>query len=389
MIEIEGKFASAKIFTVDDSEDAIDAHALAQVRMLCDTEACEGSKIRVMPDVHAGKVGPIGLTMTLGDRVMPSLIGNDIGCGVTQVEFGKGLPLDFAKLDKEVHKRIPAGSSIHSGISERAHDDGEDLLESLHCVEHVQVERALRSLCTLGGGNHFIEMGRSDDTGTIALTVHSGSRNLGQQVFDWYMKAGQRELKARGIDVPYEMTWLDDDLGEQYLEDVKTVCAYAKLNRELMIREIVKGMKWKKRLVAKGGELLDCPHNFVGEDGILRKGAISAREGERLLVPINMRDGIIMATGKGNLDWNCSAPHGSGRLFKRGEVANYHTVSEFKREMKGVWSSCIAASTLDESPFAYRGLSQIEAVIGQTVTIDVDTPIFKPIYSFKACEAAK
>lgn len=389
MLEIEGKYASAKIITVDDSEDAIDAHALAQVRMLCDTEACEGSKIRVMPDVHAGKVGPIGLTMTLGDRVMPSLIGNDIGCGVTQIEFGKGLPLDFAKLDKEVRKRIPAGSSIHLGISERAHDDGEDLLESLHCVEHVQVERVLRSLCTLGGGNHFIEMGRSDDTGTIALTVHSGSRNLGQQVFDWYMKAGQRELKECGIDVPYEMTWLEGDLRQQYLEDVKTVCAYARLNRELMIREIVKGMKWKKHLVAKGGEPLDCPHNFVGEDGILRKGAISAREGERLLVPINMRDGIIVATGRGNPDWNCSAPHGSGRLFKRSEVANHHTVSEFKREMKGIWSSCIAASTLDESPFAYRDLSQIEVVIGQTATIDVDTPVFKPIYSFKACEAAK
>ena len=389
MLEIEGEYASARIFTVDDSEDAIDAHALAQVRMLCDTEACEGSKIRMMPDVHAGKVGPIGLTMSLDDKVMPTLIGNDIGCGVTQARFGKGLPLDFVKLDKEVRKRIPSGSSIHSGVSERAQDEGKDLLKALHCVEHVQVERALRSLCTLGGGNHFIEMGRSDGTGTIALTVHSGSRNLGQQVFDWYMKAGQRELKACGIDVPYEMTWLEGDLREQYLEDVKTVCAYARLNRELMIREIVKGMKWKKHLAARDGEPLDCPHNFVGEDGILRKGAISAREGERLLVPINMRDGIIMATGKGNADWNCSAPHGSGRLFKRSEVANHHTVSEFKREMKGIWSSCIAASTLDESPFAYRDLAQIEAVIGQTATIDVGTPIFKPIYSFKACEAAK
>ena len=389
MLEIEGKYASAKIFTVDDSEDAVDAHALAQVRMLCDTDACEGSKIRVMPDVHAGKVGPIGLTMTLGDKVMPALIGNDIGCGVTQVRFDKGLPLDFAKLDKEVRKRIPAGSSIHSGISERAQDKGEDMLEALHCVEHVQMERALRSLCTLGGGNHFIEMGQGDGIETIALTVHSGSRNLGQQVFDWYMKAGQRELKECGIDVPYEMTWLEGDLRQQYLEDVKTVCAYARLNRELMIREIVKGMKWKKYLVAKGGEPLDCPHNFVGKDGILRKGAISAREGERLLVPINMRDGIIVATGRGNPDWNCSAPHGSGRLFKRSEVANHYTVSEFKREMKGIWSSCIAASTLDESPFAYRDLSQIEVVIGQTATIDVDTPVFKPIYSFKACEAAK
>lgn len=389
MIEIEGTFTSAKIFTVDDSESAIDAHALAQVRMLCDTEACKGSKIRVMPDVHAGKVGPIGLTMTLGDKVMPALIGNDIGCGVTQVKFGKGLPLDFAKLDKEIRKRIPSGSSIHSNVSARAQDNGATLFDALHCVEHVQTERALRSLCTLGGGNHFIEMGRSDNTGTIALTVHSGSRNLGQQVFEWYMKAGQRELKARGIDVPYEMTWLEGELGEQYLEDIRKVCAYAKLNRELMVREIVKAMKWKKHLLAKGGEPLDCPHNFVGEDGILRKGAISAREGERVLVPINMRDGIIMATGKGNPDWNCSAPHGSGRLFKRTEVANHHTVSEFKREMKGIWSSCIAASTLDESPFAYRDLGQIEAVIGQTAEIDQVALVFKPVYSFKACEVGK
>ncbi|WP_251198351.1 RtcB family protein [Anaerotardibacter muris] len=389
MIEVTGDFTSAKIFTVDDSETAIDAHALAQVQMLCDTEACAGSKVRVMPDVHAGKVGPIGLTMTLPAKIMPALIGNDIGCGVAQMRFTKSLPLDFVKLDKEIRKRIPSGSAIHGHVSDRAETPGRDLLNSLHCIDHIQGERALKSLCTLGGGNHFIEMGRSDTSGIIALTVHSGSRNLGQQVFDWYMKAGQKRLRAKGLEIPYEMTWLDGELATQYLEDIQAVCAYAKLNRKLMIKEIVKAMKWKKHVLSKDEELIDCPHNYVAEDGVLRKGAISALEGEQVLIPINMRDGIIAAVGKGNPDWNCSAPHGSGRIFKRSEVSSHHTVSEFKREMKGVWSSCIAVSTLDESPFAYRRLEQIKEALGDTVALDMSVGILKPIYSYKACEVDK
>lgn len=389
MIELDGKFTNAKVFTVDNADDAIDVHALAQVQMLCDTEACEGSKIRVMPDVHAGKVGPIGLTMTLHSKIMPALIGNDIGCGVTQIRFAKNVPLDFTKLDKEIRKRIPSGSSIHASVLPRVESAGRMLLESLHCFEHIQVERALRSLCSLGGGNHFIELGQSEATGEIVLTVHSGSRNLGQQVFDWYMRAGQKELKAHGLEVPYEMTWLDGNLMNQYIKDVRTVCAFAKLNRESMIQEIVKAMKWKKHIATADGGMLDRPHNFIGDDGILRKGAISAHEGERVLIPINMRDGILVGIGKGTSDWNCSAPHGSGRLFKRSEVAYYHTVSEFKRVMKGVWSSCIVASTLDESPFAYRGLEQIEGAIRETIELDPKSCVLKPIYSFKACEVGK
>lgn len=386
MIEIVGTYAEAKIFVEDDTDASIDAHALAQVQMICDTEACEGAKIRVMPDVHAGKVGPIGLTMTVGSKIMPALIGNDIGCGVTQARFAGNVQLDFPKLDKEIRTRIPSGSSVHKESLLQAQDAGVELLDRLHCASHVQRDRALRSLGTLGGGNHFIELGRNDELGVIALTVHSGSRNLGQQVYEWYMKAGQKELKARGVEVPYEMTWLEDELMEQYIDDVRTVCAYARLNRELMIRAVIKAMKWKKHLVSKGDDLIDCPHNFVGEDGVLRKGAISAHEGAQVLIPINMRDGILMATGKGNPDWNCSAPHGSGRILKRSEVANRHTVSEFKREMKDVWSSCIAASTLDESPFAYRGLEQIENAISEAASFELDDPVLKPIYGFKACE---
>lgn len=389
MIEIKGEYATANIYVEEDTGAPIDEHALAQISMLCNTEACEGSKIRVMPDVHASKVGPIGLTMTVGAKVMPALIGNDIGCGVTQLRFSKNMALDFPKLDKEIRMRIPSGSSVHAQPLSRAEIEGGELLDRLHCEPHIQKDRALRSLGTLGGGNHFIELGRSDELGEVALTVHSGSRNLGQQVYEWYMKTGHEELKMRGIEAPYEMTWLEGDLMEKYLDDVRTVCAYAKLNRELMLRTITKAMKWKKHLMSKDDALIDCPHNFVGEDGALRKGAISAHAGERLLVPINMRDGILIGIGKGNPDWNCSAPHGSGRILKRSDVANHHTVSEFKREMKGVWSSCIAASTLDESPFAYRGLGQIEHAVKETVDFALDDPVLKPIYSYKACEVRR
>lgn len=385
--KVKGEYADAEIFTSfgKSVDDIIDNHARAQVQLLCDTEACAGSKIRMMPDVHAGKVGPIGLTMTLGPKIMPALIGNDIGCGISQTRFAKNMPLDFPKLDKEIRANIPSGSAVHKMPLPQAKDVGSELLGGLHCAAHIQKDRALRGLGTLGGGNHFIELGLSDELDMIALTVHSGSRNLGQQVYEWYMKAGQKELKARGIEMPYEMTWLEGELMNQYLDDVHTVCAYAKLNRELMIRAIVKTMKWKKYLASKDMSIIDCPHNFVGEDGVLRKGAISAHEGESLFIPINMRDGILMATGKGNPDWNCSAPHGSGRILKRSEVANHHTVSEFKQEMKGIWSSCIAASTLDESPFAYRGLREIEGAISETADFKLDDCMIKPIYSFKAC----
>lgn len=271
----------------------------------------------------------------------------------------------------------------------QAAECGSALVSRLHCATHIQKDRALKSLCTLGGGNHFIELGCDAGESINVLTVHSGSRNLGNQVYEWYMKAGQKALKDRSVDFPYEMTWLDGDLKEQYLADVQIVCDYAKLNRELMINEIVKAMKWKKYLIGDDGSLIDCPHNFVGWDGILRKGAIMADELQNVLIPVNTHDGIIVGFGKGNTEWNYSAPHGSGRILKRSEVANEHTVSEFKHVMCGVWSSCVNTSTLDESPFAYRQLDDILPSICQTVCVDPENPVIKPLYNFKACDGAR
>lgn len=372
LIEIGGKYTSAIIYTVDD-ETAIDQHALAQVQMLCDSEACAGSRIRVMPDVHAGKVGSIGLTMTVGDKVMPALVGNDIGCGVTATRIRAKGALDFFKLDKVVREACGNGPRRKEGS--RFEEDVRRCAGFLLCREHVQVERAVHAIGTLGGGNHFVELDRGSD-GSLYLVVHSGSRILGQQVYDHYMREGHRALKRAGEAdaVPYETTWLEGDLLAAYGEDMSTTCSYAEINREAMVSGICKGMKWKR------DETLVIPHNYIDELGVLRKGAISASKGEPVLIPANMRDGIIMGIGKGNPDWNFSAPHGSGRVLKRSDVKAQHTVAEFKREMKRAWTSCIGAGTLDEAPFAYRGIDQIRDAIGETVEV---ADVLKPLYVFK------
>lgn len=384
-IEITGAYASAIIHAVDDGPKAVDEHALAQIRLLCDSEACEGSRIRIMPDVHAGNVGPIGLTMTVGDKVMPALVGNDIGCGVTVgFAIAKGR-IDFAKLDKAVREDAVGGKRGRlSPIPVEWEDEAAETIESLHCAPRIRKDRALQSLGTLGGGNHFIEIESAVDgesgKGVFPLLVHSGSRNLGQQVFEWYMRAGQRQLKERGLDVPYEMTWLEGTLRNEYVEDVRTVCRFAELNRALMLRAICKGAKLKPGKLADGTGGFSCVHNCIDDEGLLRKGAASAREGEPVIIPANMRDGAILGIGKGNPEWNCSAPHGSGRILKRSDAKALHTVSEFKREMDGVWTSCIGQGTLDEAPFAYRGIAAIRDAIGETVEV---TGILKPIYNFK------
>lgn len=367
--KIEGKSTSALIFTTDNEKTALDQHAEAQIQMLCDTECCAGNVIRVMPDVHAGKVGPIGLTMTLNGKAMPAIVSGDIGCGLLAVPV-KG-KMEFQKLDAVLRDRVPSGSANRG----EPHPDADDIdLSELRCASHIQLDRAYRGLGTLGGGNHFIEI---DENGANEkyLVIHSGSRNLGQQVCDYYMKAGQEELKAKGVEIPFEMTWLEGQLFEDYLHDVQFVCRYAVLNRQIMMKEITKGMKWKT------GEELISIHNYIGDDGILRKGAISAKEGESVIIPMNMRDGVILGTGKGNAEWNQSAPHGSGRVLMRTEVKTSHTVSEFKKEMKGIYSSCIRPDTLDEAPFAYRSIEEMKPVLKDTVEI---TDVLHPLYSFKA-----
>ena len=241
----------------------------------------------------------------------------------------------------------------------------------------VNKKKAVENLGTLGYGNHYIEID-TDSNKNYYVGVHSGSRHLGQEIVEYYLTAGQEELRARGENVSYELTYLTGNLMLEYLKDLRIAQKYAFLNRQIMLEEIIKGMKWK--II----EIIDCPHNYIdftGEKAILRKGAISAREGEKVIIPINMRDGVIIGKGKGSADWNFSAPHGSGIILKRTEVKNHHTVLEFKTAMKGIYSTSISKETLDESPFAYRGVESIKEAISETVEIE---KILRPVYNFKA-----
>jgi RNA-splicing ligase RtcB len=373
LIPIKGIFTEAQIMCNQELKGSdVDQYALAQVQMICDNKASEGSVIRVMPDVHPGKVGPIGLTMTIGEKILPSLVGIDIGCGMLAVRLGK-IRNDFQKLDTIIRDNVPVGFKIRTTL----HKSADFELERLRCYKHIRSDKALFSIGTLGGGNHFIELDQ-DDNREVYMIIHTGSRHLGKEVTDYYMAVGQKRLKEQGVtDIPYEMTYLSGELMEDYLHDLSIVQDYADLNRRVIASEIIKGMKWKEK------ETVTCIHNCVDFSApvpMLRKGAISARRGEDVIIPINMRDGVILGKGKGNTDWNNSAPHGSGRIASREVTVNSHTVSEFKASMKGIYSTCISKETLDEAPFAYRGIDYIREAIEDTVSI---IEILKPVYNYK------
>lgn len=379
METIKGAYTSAHIYTTNNNETAIDQYAMAQLQMICDHESSKGCCIRVMPDVHPGKVGTIGLTMTIGERIIPNLIGIDIGCGMTLAQI-KGKKNEYQKLDTVIRDSVPSGFNNRS----KAHRFADEFdFNALRCASHVRTDKAILSLGSLGSGNHFIEVDKDED-GNLYVVIHTGSRHLGKEVTEYYLNEGQKYLKDNGIDVPYEITWLEGKLKEDYLHDLQIVQQFASLNREIILDELVKGMKWKIL------DSYECIHNYVDASEetlntfgapMLRKGAISAKKDEQVIIPINMRDGIILGTGLGNTEWNCSAPHGSGRIMKREDVKNSFTVSAFKSEMKGIYSSCIGKDTLDEAPFAYRSIDEIAEVISDTVTIN---KIIRPVYNFKA-----
>ncbi|MBQ9207754.1 MAG: RtcB family protein [Treponema sp.] len=369
METITGTFSTARVFS-----ETAEQYALAQVKAICDNEVSANSRICVMPDVHPGKVAPIGLTMTIGKRILPYLVGIDIGCGMTTARISKHRGLEFKKLDTVIRERVPSGFALQKS-PHRFSDDFD--FSRLECAAHVYKEKAALSLGTLGGGNHFIEID-ADDSGEYYITVHSGSRHLGKEVAEFYLNEGRKVLRSRGEDIPYELIIIEEKLMASYLSDVAVVQDFAALNRLAIIDEIAKGMKWKIE------EPISCIHNYVDfrtETPILRKGAVSAQKDENVIIPINMRDGIILGKGKGNADWNYSAPHGAGRILKRGDVKARFTVSAFKSAMKGIYSSCISKGTLDEAPFAYRGIDEIVAAIEPTVSV---TRILKPVYNFKA-----
>ena len=400
MLEIRGKVNTAICFA-----RVIEDEAIAQIRRMCDTGMAGGSRIRIMPDVHAGKGCTIGTTMTITDKAVPNVVGVDIGCGMYTVKLGK-VDIDFAKVDEVCHF-IPSGMDVWEGRIVRF-----DLSE-LRCYREPRDSRRLeRSIGTLGGGNHFIEIDEAAD-GTKYLVIHSGSRNLGKQVAEFYqqlaidlhsgkeeyfkmrdeiirtykeqgrrteiqeaLKALKSEYETKNPDAPEDLCWLYGEYLEDYLHDVEICQRFAKLNREKMAEIILE----KTGMSAE--DAFHTIHNYIDTDEmILRKGAIAAHEGEKVLIPINMRDGSVLAVGKGNPDWNYSAPHGAGRVMSRAKAKESIDLDEYKASMSGIYTTSVNEQTLDEAPMAYKALEDIIDVIKESVDV---IEVLKPIYNFKA-----
>ncbi|MBR3974120.1 MAG: RtcB family protein [Oscillospiraceae bacterium] len=366
MIELKGKYAQAKVFT-----DVVDSESISQVISLLNQPYAEGSRIRMMPDIHAGAGCTIGTTMTIRDRICPNLVGVDIGCGMETIRL-KEKRIELQKLDKLIRQEIPSGFSIR----EKPHRFADRVdLERLRCAKYVKLDRAYKSIGTLGGGNHFIEANR-DDAGNLYIVIHSGSRHLGLEIADYYQTAGFKALKDQGSDIPKPLAYVDGNLMDNYLHDMRIAQEFAQANRNAMADVIIKGMGLHVK------EQFTTIHNYIDlEHGILRKGAVSAQAGEKLLIPINMRDGSLLCVGKGNEDWNCSAPHGAGRLMSRCAAKSSFTVSEFKKQMEGIYTTSVGQSTLDECPMAYKSMEDIVDNIEPTAEI---LAVIKPIYNFKA-----
>ena len=402
MIKIEGKVNTAICYA-----SVVEEGAIQQIKRMCDYEFTSGSKVRIMPDVHAGKGCTIGTTMTVTDRVVPNIVGVDIGCGMYTVNLGKG-EIDFKRLDAASHA-IPSGMKVW----DRAQETFD--FESLKCYKQLKKVNWLKcSLGTLGGGNHFIEVEVSSD-GTKYLVIHSGSRNLGKQVAELYQEMAinqhkgigkyfeSREsiierLKAQGReseiedalaelkkkkenevpDIPEDLCDLSGEPFEDYLHDIELCQQFARRNREIMASIIL------KRLGINGTDAFHTIHNYIDtKEMIIRKGAIAAHESEKVLIPINIRDGSILAVGKGNPEWNYSAPHGAGRVMSRMKAKQALSMKAYQETMKGIYTTSVTQATLDEAPMAYKSLEDIINVIGESVEI---IEILKPIYNFKSSE---
>lgn len=362
MLQINGKFANAIIYT-----DALDSGSAGLIQALCDSVLAEDSAIRVMPDVHPGKGCAVGMTMTLVNRAAPGLVGVDIGCGM-EVFHIKAKRLELQQLDKVIHTKIPAGFAVRN-TPHRFCEQAE--LEQLKCAKKIRADKALLGIGTLGGGNHFIELDKADSG--YYLVIHSGSRHLGVEVERFYHEQAYQYSEDK---VPYEFAYLEGELFEEYLHDMKIVQAFAQINRKAIADEIMKAMKFSEI------ESFSTIHNYIDtEEKILRKGAISAKEGEKIIIPLNMRDGCLLCLGKGNPDWNNSAPHGAGRAYNRADTVKSFTLSQYKKEMKNVYSSSVSRETLDECPMAYKNSQTITGAITPTAQI---LERLTPVYNFKA-----
>jgi RNA-splicing ligase RtcB len=393
-IPIQGKHNTAVCFAA-----IIEDGAWKQIYQLCNMEAFAASKIRIMPDVHAGIGCTIGTTMTLSDKAVPNMVGVDIGCGMETVRLAER-SIDFAALDDVIHSFIPAGFNVR----ETPHPYAEAVdLDALRCRYHIDTNRARLSIGTLGGGNHFIEVD-TDEDGNLFLVVHSGSRHLGGEIAKYYQDAAYAQLKkdtqsaqiqalkaagkhkeieaalklfraGGGMKTPKDQAYVQGKLFEDYIHDMKVAQHFAALNRQAITRVIL------ERMGLTEIDRFTTIHNFIDTEAmILRKGAVSAKAGERLLIPMNMRDGSLLCVGKGNADWNYSAPHGAGRILSRKQALEKLTVDEFQTRMQGIYTTCIGPATLDESPMAYKPMDSIVSEIGETVEIQ---SVIRPLYNFK------
>lgn len=400
MLTLQGKYNTAAVYA-----SIVENEAISQIIELLNQQFTENRHIAIMPDVHAGAGCVIGTTMTIKDKAVPNLVGVDIGCGMETVKL-KEHDVDLKKLDEFIRSDIPSGAEI------RAHRHAyakEVKLKDLQCIDHVNIDRAKLSLGSLGGGNHFIEVDK-DENDALYLIIHSGSRHLGVETAKFYQNEAYRrlskpdrseikkivdDLKEQGRQseiegavkdyygsvpvIPKELAYCEVSLFDAYIHDMKIVQHFAELNRKAMVDEIIKGLDLHI------DEQFTTIHNYIDTDNmILRKGSVSAQKGERLLIPINMRDGSLICIGKGNPDYNFSAPHGAGRLMSRSKAKESFTVESYQEEMRGIYTTSVNQATLDECPMAYKPLESIIENIGETVDI---AGRIKPVYNFKASDA--
>ena len=393
MFELFGKHNTCKVFT-----DNCDNETISQIIELLNQESVANSQIRIMPDTHAGKGCVIGTTMTITDKVIPNLVGVDIGCGMYAIKLEE-TEIDCEKLDKVIRQYIPSGFSIHDRAITRSNID--------KIIAPIDVDRAMKSLGTLGGGNHFIEVDRGND-GKLWLVIHTGSRHLGIEVCKYYQDLAYSKIRNNGIrekinatiarlkaegkhheientikilkmqagPIPKDLCYIEGEDFYNYINDMKITQEHAKINRYTIASQILQHMNLHEI------EIFDTIHNYIDTDNmILRKGSISAQANEKVIIPMNMRDGSLICIGKGNPDWNYSAPHGAGRIMSRNQAREQVSLEEFKVSMKDIFSTCLNENTIDESPMVYKPMNEIIENIKNTVDI-ID--IIKPIYNFKA-----
>lgn len=387
MLTIKGKYNTATVYT-----DILTDSTVGQIMTLCNQKFAQDAKIRIMPDTHSGSSSVIGTTMTIKDQVVPNLVGVDIGCGLNVTKFRKGVKLNFDKLDRIIRNRIPSGHHSHS--------------KPLYSfpLENIQapIHRgwALRSLGTLGGGNHFIEVNEGSDG--FYLVIHSGSRVLGKEIAEYHQEIAYQKLtkmrqdlkqqakaandpdekadlnrQREEIKIPYDLSYVSNQDLENYLSDMQIAQQYAALNRQSMAQTILKAMKWEKQVI----ESFDSPHNYIDlKHMILRKGAASARKNEKMIVPLNMKDGSIIGVGKGNDEWNQSGPHGAGRTMSRSQARASIRLENYQHMMRHVWTTSVSKKTLDEAPKAYKSKKQLLANLHETMEVK---EIIRPLYNFK------